>query len=53
MKVSEEQYKKFVYVMDRKNLKLSTYLRDYLQKTIEKYEKENWKIITNQTRIDS
>lgn len=51
LKVSEDQQKKLAYIMDRKNLKTGTFVRDYIQSYIDDYEKENWLIRTNQTKI--
>lgn len=51
MRITPEQKKKAYFIMMKKNKKLTTVLRDFTQEMIEKYEKDNGVINTNQTSL--
>ena len=50
-RVSKEQYAKIQHILKLEHKKVWTFLRDYIQETISKYESKNWVIQLNQTQI--
>ncbi len=50
-RTTKEQYEKIKYILWLEHKKVWTFLRDYIQETINKYEIKNGKINVNQTSI--
>ncbi len=50
-RLSKEQYWKIQYILKKDHKKVGTFIRDYIQETIVKYESKNWIINLNQTQI--